>query len=179
MPHCIDPAMDGAKGASLNPTPDRPPSNSGCKQLVSTNDPVLRFCQLGKHAIDVAPVSPRTRFTFCPSEGLNVNLIRRSRELASLDGHDPRSSPEPPHAWHAKCQVSPQRSWRGRARYAASERRTKQRKDAGRPNGSAIRPTETPRCAASAAARRVPRPTGPGSTKRGSSPPMPPLALIP
>ena len=61
----------------------------------------------------------------------------------------------------------------------AGERRTKQGKDAERPISSAIWPTEDAamrsvrRRQACAAADRV------TPTKRGSNPPLPPLALIP
>ena len=54
---------------------------------------------------------------------------------------------------------------RWRTRCASGERRTKRGKDAGRPNSSAIWPTEDAASRRSAAARRAPRPTEPGSRK--------------
>jgi hypothetical protein len=48
----------------------------------------------------------------------------------------------------------------------AGERRTKQGKDAGRPNSSAIWPTEDAAMRRSAAARHVPHPTEPRLKKR-------------
>lgn len=111
--------------ASLESISNGPTPKARGKELPAPDDAVLRVRQLGNDSIHPsAPGLSLTRFTFCPSYGLNVNLVERAdRRIVG-------------HAGEADD--------RGRA-------------------GGALRVRSLCRDA----------------RKRGSSPPVPPLALIP
>jgi hypothetical protein len=77
MANRVDAAMDEVQRASIEPTPDRPSSHSGGKQLMPPDNPMLCLRQLGKQTIRVQfTPGNRMRFTFGPPGGLNVKLVR-------------------------------------------------------------------------------------------------------
>jgi hypothetical protein len=91
MPHGIDPTMNQVQRGSFDATTDCSPPNTQRQQLMPSHNPMLRLRQLCKNPIQVtSALPPRTRFTFGPCEGLNVNLVRREDPGRHSTRHDRR-----------------------------------------------------------------------------------------
>jgi hypothetical protein len=88
----IDPAMDQVQGTSLEPVSHGSAPQPRRKQLLPAHDPMLCLRQLSEHPIHMMSASGgRTKFTFGPCDGLNVNLVRCLVGHAADDAPTPRA----------------------------------------------------------------------------------------